>query len=111
LIGLNDLSQITTSGLSSLSGRFHVIDDLVGAGVFDTADGNPYDRPMNQLGQGTFRVLAGNFGGQGNGLYIYYSAVPEPGSMLLAGLGSLAAGWYGRRKLRRKQGADAAVSS
>ena len=108
-IGLNDLSQISTTGPSSLSGRFHVVDDLVGAGVFDLADGNPYDRPINHLGQGTFKVLAGDFG-QGNGLYIYYSAVPEPGSMLLAGLGSLAAGWYGRRKLRRKQNDAAAVS-
>ena len=108
-IGLNDLSQISTTGPSSLSGRFHVVDDLIGAGVFDLADGNPYDRPINHLGEGTFRVLAGNFG-QGNGLYIYYSAVPEPGSMLLAGLGSLAAGWYGRRRLRRKQNDAAAVS-
>jgi hypothetical protein len=99
---VNDLSQIVAAGPSSLNGRFNIIDDALNAGVFDLADGNPYDRPMNQLGQGTFRVLAGKFGGQGNGLYIYYSAVPEPGSMLLAGFGSLAAGWYGRRKLRRK---------
>jgi hypothetical protein len=108
-IGVNDLSQIVAAGPSSLNGRFNIIDDALNAGVFDIADGNPYDRPISSLGQGTFKVVSGNFGGQGNGLYIYYSAVPEPGSMLLAGLGSLAAGWYGRRRIRQK--AEAAASA
>lgn len=58
---------------------------------------NPFTRPDNQFGQGTFKVVDGDFG-QGYGLYIYYSAIPEPSSMILAGIGSLAAGWYGRRR-------------
>jgi hypothetical protein len=56
---------------------------------------------MSSLGQGTFRVLAGNYDGT-YGLYVVYSAIPEPSSMILAGIGSLAAGWYGRRRLRKK---------
>ena len=72
--------------------------------MFDVADNNPFNRPSSSIGQGTFKVLSGDFG-QGNGLYIYYSAVPEPGSMLLAGIGSLAAAWYGKRR-RGKRDAD-----
>lgn len=100
-IGVNDLSQIITTGPSSIGGRFNVIDDALNAGVFDIADGNPFDRPYSTIGQGTFRVLAGDFG-QGNGLYVMYSAVPEPGSMLLAGIGSLSAALYGRRRRKRQ---------
>ena len=106
MIGLTGIDKIDVADANpgSLSNRFWVIDDTAGAGVFyepGSPNGNPYARPSSSVGQGTFNVVAGNFNGQGFGLYIYYSAVPEPGSMLLAGLGSLAVGWYGRRRLRR----------
>ena len=78
--------------------------------MFDVADNNPFNRPSSSIGQGTFKVLSGDFG-QGNGLYIYYSAVPEPGSMLLGTLAALGAGWYGRRRNRQKADADAAVAA
>jgi fibronectin-binding autotransporter adhesin len=91
--------------IGSIGGRFMVIDDADGAGVFGL--NNPYTRPVNARGQGTFKVIAGDFG-SGYGLYIHYSAIPEPGSMILAGLASLGAGWYGRR--RRRQAAASAAS-
>jgi hypothetical protein len=91
--------------VGSIGGRFLVIDDAANAGVFGTLNGNPYDRPMTSAGQGTFKVIAGDFG-QGYGLYIHYSAIPEPSSVILAGLASLGAGWYGRRKMKRRQQAE-----
>jgi fibronectin-binding autotransporter adhesin len=100
-IGLTDSSKIhqLDPHLGSISGRFRVIDDADGLGVF--GPNNPYTRPSNQYGRGTFKIVEGSFG-QGYGLYVTYSAIPEPGSMLFAGLASLAAGWYGRRRLRRR---------
>ncbi len=106
-IGLDNLANLVTTGSSSLNGRFNIIDDAAGAGVFYDAgfpNGNPFARPESHLGQGTFYVLSGDFG-QGTGLYIHYSAVPEPGSLILTGLGTLAAGWYGKRR-RKKQAAE-----
>ena len=67
-----------------------------GAGVFDAGSGNPFTRNANY----SFGVAWKN-GSQGAGMYITYSAVPEPGSMILAALASLGAGWSGRRRLRR----------
>ena len=72
-----------------------------------------YFRLQPSVPDTTFRLLVipvqfpedgvlGDYNNQGFGLYVHYSAIPEPGSMLLAGLGSLAAGWYGRRRLRKK---------
>jgi hypothetical protein len=60
------------------------------------------------MGQGTLSVVwsTAGFNSQGSGLYIHYSAIPEPGSMALCGLGALAAGWYGRRRLRRRAAAE-----
>lgn len=88
----------------SIEGRFNVIDNAAN-GVFDA--GNPFTRPMSSMGQGTFSVVwsTTGFNSQGSGLYIHYSAIPEPGSMALCGLASLAAGWYGRRRLRRTENA------
>ncbi len=60
---------------------------------------NPY--VQNTLG-GHFWVSAHN-----NDLYINYSAVPEPGSLLLVGLAGLGFAGYRRRK-RRKDAADEA---
>lgn len=79
----------------SIGGRFQVIDDANGAGVFGT--GNPFARPGSSMGQGTFIVRQG-----AGGLYVHYSAIPEPGSLLLAGLASAGIGWYGRRKKRSR---------
>jgi fibronectin-binding autotransporter adhesin len=90
--------EINNPHLGSIGGRFLVIDDADGQGVFGT--NNPYTRPSNQYGKGTFKVIAGDFG-SGYGLYVHYSAIPEPGSVILAGLASLGAGWYGRRRKRQ----------
>jgi autotransporter-associated beta strand protein len=94
-----------TSGLpGSVGGRFLVIDD----GVF--AGNNPFTRPSTSIGQGTFRVLTGAELGMSPGLYLVYSAIPEPGTMILTGLASLGAGWYGRRRLRKAKAAAEAAS-
>jgi hypothetical protein len=53
------------------------------------------------MGQGTFRVLTGQELGMSPGLYLVYSAIPEPGSLILSGLAALGAGWYGRRRLKK----------
>jgi fibronectin-binding autotransporter adhesin len=98
--------EINNPHLGSVGGRFLVIDDADGAGVFGL--NNPYARPDNVYGKGTFKIIAGDFG-SGYGLYIHYSAIPEPGSMLLAGLASLGAGWYGKR--RRRQQAEETKSA
>ena len=95
-----DESKLAMVGDDDFSRRFSVIDYNNGSGVFET--GNPFVRPTSSLGQGTFTVSWGS-GSQGVGMYIHYSAVPEPGSMALCGLGALAAGWYGRRRLRNKK--------
>jgi autotransporter-associated beta strand protein len=80
--------------------RFVVVDDAPNAGVFGS--GNAFSRPISSLGQGTFNVAYGNYG-QGQGLYITYNAIPEPGSLFLASLAAAGAGWYGRRKLKRRE--------
>ena len=110
-IGVTDATKIniTDTNGGSLSGRFLVIDDALNAGVFGT--GNPFTRPVSSLGQGTFKILEGNFGGQGYGLYVYYSAIPEPSSLILAGLASLGAGWYGRRRLKKQQAESVATAT
>jgi fibronectin-binding autotransporter adhesin len=90
--------------IGSIGGRFQVIADADGAGVWGA--NNPYTQPTSPFGKGTFKVIAGDFG-QGYGLYIHYSAIPEPGSMILAGLASLGAGWYGRRRKRKEQNPEA----
>ena len=77
--------------------------------MFGTGVGNPYDRPFSSLGQGTF-TAQWKTTAAGSGLYIHYSAIPEPGSMALCGLGALAAGWYGRRRLKTKIADDASTS-
>jgi autotransporter-associated beta strand protein len=98
-----------TSGEVNLSQYFNINDQ----GVF-TADVNgnttgyygPFDRPNDRLFAGgplvpsTFSVEWNTIGGQ-TGLYIHFTAVPEPGSMILAGLASLGAGWYGRRRKQK----------
>jgi fibronectin-binding autotransporter adhesin len=47
---------------------------------------------------GTFSVARGDSGGTNNALYIVYAAVPEPGTLVLAGIGLAAAGWHLRRR-------------
>ena len=39
------------------------------------------------------------------------AAVPEPGSMILAGLASLGAGWYGRRRMKKNGNPAAATEN
>ena len=87
------------------SRRFLIIDDALNGGVFSTADGNPFDRPLSSLGQGTFTVAWQN-GSQGPGLYVHYSAIPEPGTLSL--IGAAAAGFYLRRRRhpQSSQGVD-----
>ena len=80
----------------SVASRFVFVDDANGAGVFGT--GNAFSR----VPQNAFGAVFGDIGGQGPGLYITYSAVPEPGSMLLTGLASLAGFAYRRRRIRRQ---------
>jgi T5SS/PEP-CTERM-associated repeat protein len=95
-----DLAHLATAPTDDdLSRRFQVVDDVADAGVFGLGDGNPFDRPSTSMGQGTFRVVWDN-GPNGPGLYVRYSAIPEPGTLTLAALASLGAGWYGRRRRR-----------
>jgi autotransporter-associated beta strand protein len=110
-IATTDPTSPVLTGFGDLQQRFLLVDDLNAAGVFGT--GNAFDRPLSSLGQGTFSVAysATGIGGQGAGLYITYSAIPEPGSMLLAGLASLGAGWYGRRRKQQAQAVAVAPQS
>jgi hypothetical protein len=55
---------------------------------------------------GSFYVAQGGVGGLGgsttsNELYVVYSAVPEPGTLALAGIGIGIAGWAASRRTRR----------
>jgi hypothetical protein len=87
--GMVDLSQyfnIDDSGVFGPSGYFNRPNDRVG---------------NNTLFPATFQVQWNTIGGT-TGLYIHFQAVPEPSSMILAGLASLGAGWYGRRRKRRE---------
>lgn len=100
--------NVTDPLSGSIGGRFLVIDNDVN-GVFNDSiagAGNPFSRPSSSLGQGTFRVLTGQELGMQPGLYLVYSAIPEPSSLVLGGLASLAAGWYGRRRLRKAKDAE-----
>ena len=109
-IEVDSLAQLTTNGSDDdFNRRFTIYDNINSAGVFDTGSNNPFTRPSSSLGIGTFSV-AWDIGSQGAGMYVRYSAIPEPGSMMLAGLASLGAGWYGRRRLRR-QSAETATQS
>jgi len=48
---------------------------------------------------GNFTIARGDsVGGQANELYIVYAAIPEPGTLVLAGIGLAAAGWHLRRR-------------
>lgn len=78
-------SSLVLSGSDPINSRFLIVPDTAGSGVFGS--GNPYVQPNG----GHFFVST-----QGNSLYINYSAVPEPGSLLLAALA--AAGAYARRR-------------
>ena len=109
-IQVASLANLTTNGSDdNFSRRFNIVDNLTNAGVFDTASGNPFNRPISGAGQGTFTAVWTTISAK-SGLYIHYSAIPEPGSMILAGLASLGAGWYGRRRKRREAAAQAAAT-
>src|SRR4029079_19599173 len=90
--------HVTDPTPGSVGGRFLVIDDGTN-GVFGA--GNPFTRPVSSLGQGTFRVLTGQELGMAPGLYLVYSAIPEPSSLILSGLAGARACWSGRRRLRK----------
>jgi hypothetical protein len=102
-IKVDNLSQLNGSA-AQINDYFAIVDNhnpnapagaLTGVGgVFDT--GNPFVRPP----QGMFSVAWKTVGTQ-SGLYIQYSAIPEPGSMILCGLGALGLGWYRRRRLKK----------
>ncbi len=105
-IKANDLSQWTGSG--DINDYFAFVDNhnptisdgaLTGVGgVFDTAASNPFNRPL-----GSNFTVAWQTVGTDSGLYVKYSAIPEPGSMILCGLGAMGLGWYGRRRLKKQQ--------
>jgi hypothetical protein len=102
-IKVASLSNLVTNGNDDdFNRRFTIVDTALNGGVFDTGNNNPFTRPSSSQGEGTFTVAWRN-GVQGMGMYIQYSAIPEPGTMVLAGLASMGAGWYGRRRLRRRE--------
>jgi autotransporter-associated beta strand protein len=104
-IKADSLAQWTGAG--NINDYFNIVDThdptvpdggLTGVGgVFNTGSSNPFTRPP----VGQFSVAWKTVGTQ-SGLYIQYSAIPEPGSMLLCGLGALGLGWYGRRRLKKQ---------
>lgn len=69
--------------VANIADYFEIIDNGTGQGAFGA--GNPFTEGERLAGPG-FGVAW---------------AVPEPGSMILAGLASAACGWYGRRRLRK----------
>jgi autotransporter-associated beta strand protein len=95
----SNIANLVGAAPGTINDYFQIIDDAVDSGVFGT--GNPYTRPLDENGQQAHFTLAWKSGLQGTGLYITFTAVPEPGTMVLAGFASLGAGWYGRRRLKR----------
>ena len=88
-----DANAISGGVSDGLVSNFNIIDNRAGTGVFNT---NPGAYAPSPLG-GHFWVSK-----SGNDLYINYSAVPEPGSLLLVGLAGLGFAGYRRRKRRQK---------
>lgn len=101
-IDTNNATALLGATPSTINDYF-AIDDT---GVFPS----PFSRPQGPGNVPATFVVEWKNGGQGNGLYITFTAVPEPGSMILAGLASLGAGWYGRRRKRREAAAQAATT-
>lgn len=88
---------IVLSGSDSIDSRFLIVDDGFNSGVFGA------DNPYTRFGSSYFNVSR-----IGNALYVnYHSAVPEPGSMVLAGLAALG----GFVRYRRRNANAAAVES
>lgn len=111
LAGMDDPGRyrwlwVQTGGLAGFSTTniapgLDIVNDIV---VDVSSASNVFSAYSPIPGTGGFWVSA-----VGNDLYINYSAVPEPGSLLLVGLAGLGFAGYRRRKRKLAEAADAAV--
>ena len=92
---IDGVTKSTTSDLD-LSQYFNIVTNLNGDATYGTGVGTSYGSALG----GQFWVSAYN-----NELYVNYSAVPEPGSILLIGIAGLGFAGYRRRKKIREQAA------
>ena len=89
-------TNVSFTGTDNVTDRFSVDP----SGVWNTGYGS-YSQPTSSLGVGTFYVTQ-----IGADLYIGYSSIPEPSSLLLAGLAAMGMGGYGWRRRRKNRSAN-----